>query len=334
METNTQAITIQEFNEKFNDWNKEDYYISSHGGTYRLLTVKDLNKSEKNEQFLNGLWLAYKEENQLKSVNGRTITNTLDSLLEQLARVTDPKVSESAVKEQLQVALKKKYIKLIEDNKIFYVSNDDKYLRYDENTRRWIHYKNDKGLYTFFKIVDKEQSSAFKIAMEETGHIKEEAVNTFKPVTDYQLNFCTRQHWLKPIPGVVHDAFRLGFKALCGENQQAQDSLEHTIAWKYLHPEEYKLPMFAISGEGGVLKNQILVKTMGVIFGSEQVLSTSCSNVLDGFNGEMLGKAVVFFDESKIDKTDYEKMKALIHNEKMNIEVKFGVKGSDTIDTS
>ncbi|MGJ0430884.1 primase-helicase family protein [Methylobacter sp.] len=327
MENNTQAVTIQQWNEKFNStWNKDDYYISSQGGSYKLITKKDLNKAENNEKFLQGLWLAYKEGNQLNTIKGREISNMLDHLLDQLARANDD--SESTIKEQLHDALKTKFKRIIEENKIYYVANEDKFLRYDEQNRRWIHYKNDKGLFNFFKIVDKEQIIAFKDALEELGHVKEEAVNTFKPVTDNQLNFCSTKHWLKPKPGIVHDAFKLGFKALCGEKQEAQDKLEHTIAWKYLHPEEYKLPMFAFNGEGGVLKNEILIGTLGVVFGQEQVVATSCADALEGFNGEMLGKTIVLFDESKIDKTNYEKLKARIQNEKMNIEVKFGVKGS------
>ncbi|MGZ8161412.1 MAG: primase-helicase family protein [Methylobacter sp.] len=229
---------------------------------------------------------------------------------------------------QLHLELKNKFKKIIIDNHIYYVALQDNYVQYDEPNRKWLHFKNNTGLFNFYKINGKDQIVAFKEALEETGNLKKEAVNTFRPVTDHQLNFCSRDNWLKPQPGEVHDAFRLGFKALCGEKQDAQDSLEHTIAWKYLHPEDYKLPMFAIHGEGGVLKNEILLGTLGVVFGKEQVLSTSCSAILEGFNGELLGKTIVMFDESKIDKTNYEKLKALVHNEQMHVNVKFGLAGS------
>jgi hypothetical protein len=251
---------------------------------------------------------------------------TVEAVQERLERAKQREKEE--VKKKLHLALKDKYKKIIEEDRIYYIAVQDTYVDFDADKRKWIHYKNDKGLFNLIDIRGKDQEFAFKEALKETGHLKKEAVNTFKPVTDKQLNFCSKDTWLKPKPGEVHDAFRLGFKALCGEKQDAQDKLEHTIAWKYLHPEDYKLPMFAIHGEGGVLKNEILLGTLGVVFGEEQVLSTSCSNVLDGFNGELLGKTVVLFDESKIDKTNYEKLKALVHNERMNINVKYGLSGT------
>jgi len=229
---------------------------------------------------------------------------------------------------ELKNKLKEKFKKIITDNRIFYIADKDLYVRYEIETRRWIHYKNSTGLFNFFNINGKEQVNAFREGLAECGHLKEEAVNTFKKTSKYQLNFCSNEHWLKPIKGEVHDVFRLGLKALCGEKQDAQDRLEHTIAYKYLNPWDYKIPMFAFNGEGGVLKNEFLIGTLGVVFGEEQVLSTSCSDALDGFNGEMLGKTVVFFDESKIDKLNYEKLKSLIHNEKMKINVKFGLAGT------
>lgn len=321
-----QVHTIDEFNTKFNTtWNKDDYYVSNNNGTLKLLTIKDLTKSEKSFEFLNGLWLVYKEGNQLKTTNGRGVTSLLETLLEQLNESTGQK---EQLTEQLQQALVSKYLKIIDEHKIFYVAAEDKYVRYSVEERKWKHYKNERGLFNYHNINDKHQIMAFKTALDIAGHKKEEVVNTFKSHTDNQLNFCTRDHWLQPIPGDVHPVFDFALRALSGENKTAQDYIEHVIAHKYLHPDNTKLPLTAINGEGGICKDEIIIGTLGVIFGNEQVLSTSCSTVLDGFNGEMLGKAIVFFNESKIEKTNYEKLKALVHSTTMPVDVKFGIKGT------
>lgn len=163
----------------------------------------------------------------------------------------------------------------------------------------------------------------FTQILEAGKRIHQDVTASFNHVSDDVLNLVDRRGWIQPKAGEVHPLFDCLLWSLAGESEEAREHIEHVIGWKYLHPEEFTLPCLVFYPEGGIGKNVLVDNVLATLFGAGQVVSVDTEKVSGAFNGMVVGKTVVFIDESQNDKLDMEKMKRLVGNRYIVINEKF-----------
>jgi hypothetical protein len=210
--------------------------------------------------------------------------------------------------------------KFICDNDIHYVLKAGKYLVWREN--EWIPIP-PANFKRFFPDWNKEFAEAVTISMQDMGRIHKDMTYSYRdlPNGDY-FNMVSRTNWLKPADGQHHWLFELLMFTLGGGKDENIEHLERVIAYKYMHPEEFRLPCLLIHGEGGIGKNLLVDKILHLIFDS-QTVSLLSDNALGQFNSLIKGKAVALIDESAADNTSRSKVKSIVHNGRLTLNEKF-----------
>jgi len=141
------------------------------------------------------------------------------------------------------------------------------------------------------------------------------------PISDY-FNMVSRKNWLKPADGRHHWLFEVLMFTLGGGKDENMEHLGRVIAYKYMHPEEFRLPCLLIHGEGGIGKNLLVDKILHLIFDG-QTVSLLTDNALGQFNSLIKGRAVALVDESAADNTSRSKVKSIVHNPRLTLNEKF-----------
>ena len=213
----------------------------------------------------------------------------------------------------------------------------------DEND---IHYIAEQGLYCFFNSViddwffvparlisgkksylkEKEIQATFTDMLEAQGRIFNRATHAFKIPPPEHLNLLRMTNWLKPIKGKYNKAFDILIRSLGDNKQENMEHLEHIIWYKYKHPEEFLLPCLVVFGQGGVGKDFFIKNFCQTIFGLNSSSAISVKD-LSGFNYDIVGKTIVYINESGQDKADMDILKQVVGSAEINFNKKFGPKG-------
>lgn len=219
-----------------------------------------------------------------------------------------------------------RYKELIEKDNVYFLVDRNKYVQHDAEAS-WI-FVESAALKVKYMLTSQEETTWFNEVVHMLGRVKDTAVNTFRPVSSNKLNTMTMDGWLQPAKGTVDPVFDILFDSLSGGRKEVKDHLEAVFTYKYIHPEEYKLPCITISGEGGAGKNETIELLFATVFGSQQVASIGTDEAFGTYNGQMLGKTVVYIDESIPDKTNAEKLKQRVGNKTIQVNVKYGLQGT------
>ena len=206
------------------------------------------------------------------------------------------------------------------DKEIYFIGDTDTYIEIFPDGNK-LYYRRNAFRDIYGKPAD--DSISIHVAMKELKKVRKSIVNTFKPYNKDFLNLMSTSNWLKPVPGAVHFMFDLLMDSLSCGDPEAREHIESVIAYKYLHPDEHRIPCIAWHGEGAAGKNT-LFDTLAVIFGDSQVGRLKYNDIFGDYNGGMLGKTVILIDEASIDNQSAEKMRQLIGNSKIYVNVKFG----------
>lgn len=124
-----------------------------------------------------------------------------------------------------------------------------------------------------------------------------------------------------------HPLIRALILSVAGGKEENRKHIEHLIWYKWKHPENYRLPALIISGEGAIGKNVFAEKFLSTVFGGRHMQST-ISNLTEKFNDHILGKAVVYIDESHDQKMNPSALRRFLGNETFDYEKKYGPKVS------
>ena len=160
--------------------------------------------------------------------------------------------------------------------------------------------------------------------MDTLKRMKDGVINSAKPNLPEKLfNAVDMSRWVKPAKKGVEDVWmKILINSLANGDPETKDYIEHIICYKYLHPEEIKLPVLWFYGEGGAGKNLFVESVLATLF-SQSNVATVGGRIFDGFNGQLLGKVVVFLDEVKINKTEFNLLKSWTWNKTLNVNIKY-----------
>lgn len=232
----------------------------------------------------------------------------------------------AAEREKRTAELMNNFKQAIESDDLYYIADRNRYCMFDDNDG-WLTFEQT-AVNTLYHIKGPDEVEQFKDAMFLSDRVKINAVNTFRACPSRKLNMLSRQHWLKPQEGEVEQIFDVLFNSLSGGRKNVREHIEKCFVYKYLHPEDYHLPCITISGEGGVGKNEVIERVFATVFGEQQVASIGTKEAFGAFNGQMLGKTVVFIDEAITDKVDTESLKRSVGNKTIQVNVKYGMQGT------
>lgn len=246
--------------------------------------------------------------------------------IEELQRKAEDAQRKAEAKERHRNESNDRFAEIIEKHSIYYLADRNRYVKFDKDDG-WLNFEQ-AGLNTLYNINGPDEVSWFKECLHMANRVKTNAVNTFRPCPDSKLNTLSTERWLQPEEGKVEDIFNILFSSLSGGRSEVRDHIEQCFVWKYCHPEDYLLPCITISGEGGVGKNELIERVFGTIFGEQQVASIGTKEAFGAFNGQMLGKTVVFIDEAITDKVDTESLKRSVGNKTLQVNVKYGLQGT------
>lgn len=215
---------------------------------------------------------------------------------------------------------------IIERDNVYYIADRNRYLIEGAN-HCWTP-MDPSGFRQYARLVETQEVKWFNENLHQLNRVKSTVVNTFNKTSPDVLNFLSTQDWLKPQEGPVDEIFNILFDSLSGGRQTVRDHIEKVFVYKYLHPEEYTLPCITISGEGGVGKNEVIEKVFATIFGDQQIAALGTEEAFGNFNGQMLGKTIVYIDEAIPSKVGAELLKRKAGNKTLQINVKYGVQGT------
>lgn len=205
-------------------------------------------------------------------------------------------------------------------NDIHYVLKLGKYLVFREN--EWIAVP-PANFKRFFSGWNKEFAEAVTVAMESMGRVHKDMTYSYRDlaVGDY-FNMVSRESWLQPGEGKHHWLFDILMFTLGGGKEENIEHLQRVVTYKFMHPEEFRLPCLLIHGEGGIGKNLLVDRILYLAFDG-QTVSLLADNALGAFNGLVKGKAVALIDESAADSTSRSKVKSIVHNQRLTLNEKF-----------
>src|SRR6185437_7540594 len=220
--------------------------------------------------------------------------------------------------------------KTVEGHNVFFLSDSNKYALSDINSKGSVVWTfiTAEAAAKFFNLSTAEEKRTFDGVLRELGRIKLRSVNSFNEQPANVLNLMTKDGWIDVADGPYDEIFDVLMTSLSGGRQHVRDHIEKVLVYKYLHPECYKLPCITISGEGGVGKNEFVEQVLGTIFGKQQIAVLGSEEAFGPFNGQMLGKTVVFIDEALSEKTNAESLKRKVGNETIQINMKYGIQGT------
>jgi hypothetical protein len=227
-----------------------------------------------------------------------------------------------------------KFQLLISKYDMYYLSNEGKYLlTTTKSTNKGIEVQRvlvaPTGLaaHTGLEFND-EGITALNNSLRSVSRMKIATVQSFREQNnDDILNLISTKGWLLPTPGDVHPIFDILMDSLSDGKKENREHIEKCLVYKYLHPECYRIPTQTISGRGGIGKNEFADGPLSCIFGVEQVVTLGSQEVFGTYNGQMIGRTVIYVDEAITDKVNVEKLKGYAGNPSISVNEKFGLQG-------
>lgn len=228
----------------------------------------------------------------------------------------------------------RRLLELIEKEDIFYIESEDKIYRREasKESNGIINYEYSpytmNAFFTGQRIGKKNKFALIKV-LEENNRKKLKIVSSFREHDNNRyLNTISRENWLIPSEDIkYHALFDIILDSLSDGDIEARKHIEHVIAWKYLHPESFDIPALCFNGAGNAGKNCFVSTILEQIFTKQMVTTTNASVFSSDFNGELAGKAVVMIDESDLSKAIQARIKSIVGNKTIKINVKYGGAG-------
>lgn len=246
--------------------------------------------------------------------------NTLSRLYSQLDALTKKQKQSNDNDKDITKEIRR----VIEQENLNYVAKAHRYVKlYDDPFRdRHISLKPE-AVREMYPLLRDNWSEFYEVLIA-MGRKYDTVDATFRDVPKHILNLM-KVDFLTPSPGDVHPLFHYLLISLGGGQAENVEHIERVITWKYLNPSDFMLPCLVIYGEGGVGKNLFVSSVLGTLFGRHAVWSGSGDRVLGGFNGALVGRAVVLIDEAVADKTDMERFKSFVGNPTLHVNEKYGL---------
>lgn len=215
---------------------------------------------------------------------------------------------------------------IIEAKDILYVGESNKYMMY-EKISGWRSYEQP-AIYKLLGLQKSWQKELLDEVLRAADRIKDYTTISFLETPKHVLNFLSTKDWLQPEEGSYHPIFNVLMESLSGGKQENRSHIEKCLVYKYKYPQEYKLPCITISGAGGAGKNEFVEQVLSTIFGERQVIALGTEQAFGQYNGQMIGKTIVFIDEAIVEKGDAEELKRKVGNKTISINEKYGLQGT------
>jgi uncharacterized protein DUF5906 len=219
----------------------------------------------------------------------------------------------------------REYLEDPQNERLYFVSTDNKFYRHLPTRREWVHITTDGLRNENQAIASKTRFALLKTTLRDNGRVY--ATKTYADprkgsVPGEALNLMIDDHWLKPNFERSENTKFFDYLLYTIGNYK-EENVQHilqVIGWKYENPGEYRLPCLCLYGEGGAGKNLFATTIMSVIFGESQCLPTKFKQI-ERWNGVLGGKMVVLFDEHP-NKEDQDGIKSIVGNPVLNVELK------------
>ncbi|MCD2450203.1 DUF5906 domain-containing protein [Methylicorpusculum oleiharenae] len=222
--------------------------------------------------------------------------------------------------------------KLLENEDIYWLQSDGKIHRKNSqkqpNGAVFIDYKPEAlGDFLLGNLLKFEDRFTLLKVLDRHGRKKLDLISSFTNNDEKYLNLTSRDNWLKPSDDKnYHYMFDVILDSLSDGDKEAKDHIEHCIARKYIHPEDYMIPCLSFNGEGESGKNCFVATVLKHIF-TDNMIGVPNTSVFGTFNGELRGKAIVMIDEGSLSSNNQNKLKAWLGNRKIMINTKYGASG-------
>ncbi len=192
---------------------------------------------------------------------------------------------------------------------------------------RWVPQTDRSLKNTFTPLLDNDCFKNFHLECDAKGVKYKDATSSFTKQPAHVFNMLSDFKWIQmhdDPDDKPHVIFDLLLKSLGGGVQANWEHIEKVIWSKYLHPENYLLPCLTIYGAGGnVGKNLFVEAVLTEIFGRIQVGKPTMEQLTGTFNDIIIGKAILFIDETVEDKVNHEKLKSILHTPTIDINMKY-----------
>jgi Family of unknown function (DUF5906) len=212
---------------------------------------------------------------------------------------------------------------LISERLIYYVSDAGIIVEYLPKQGLWINYKVPDFINGEFLAGIRGARSFLQRRLQTFRRSYRTQILSAKHQPPFMLNRFRRDHWVTPKQGKYHSVFDILIRSLGDNKTENMLHLMQVIAWKYLYPEDYTLPCVVIYGEGGAGKNTLVERVLGTLFGKRQVIAIR-QEQMRNFNGLIAGMVAVLLDEASSDKANMDQLKAMIGQESLVIDSKYG----------
>ncbi len=315
--------------------------------------IKKWESSKKYELSL-GVVVNYLKEHDIFIYQKREVDNSEDiAFVKKEIELLDEKVERIEANEKLTDDERKKQLKVVFDERTLKEKEVEQLIKDEEPTlydlvdelisERLIYYIADAGILTEYlrnqgvwidyKVPD-FINGEFLAGIKGARPFLQKRLQTFrrsyrtqtlsaKKQPSYILNRFRRDHWVTPKQGEYHSVFDILIRSLGDNKTENMLHLMQVIAWKYLYPEDYTLPCIVIYGEGGAGKNTLVERVLGTLFGKQQVIAIR-QEQMRNFNGLIAGMVAVLLDEASSDKANMDQLKAMIGQESLVIDPKYG----------
>lgn len=236
----------------------------------------------------------------------------------------EKKAAEQKEKEQ---KLATTLLPIVRSKDLYFVADRNRYMLYHEYGG-WKAYQPE-AMHKLLGLTADWEKVVFDDVLRADKRMKEATAITYLDTPDNVLNFLSMKEWLEPTPSKqYHPIFDILMDSLSGGKKENRDHIEKCLVYKYLHPEDYRLPCITISGAGGGGKNEFIEKVLATIFTERQVIVLGTDAAFGQFNGQMIGKTVVFIDEAIVERGDAESLKRKVGNKTISINEKYGLQGT------
>ena len=217
----------------------------------------------------------------------------------------------------------KKWVEVLKPIKLFYITKENKFYYYGQS-ESWITTLVDTAVRIKWNIENGIDYEAFMDVMRALGRVKDDGVYSFYHENNPMiLNMMNRDLWLKPTEGDHHSIFDVLLNSLSDGREDIKDHIEQIIYWKYTHPEDYRIPAMVIYGEGGLGKNEFVLRVLKTIFHGSKVESLNSEMVVGDYTGMLIGNAVTLVNEVHgMTMKQMAKLKDLIGNQYISLNPK------------
>lgn len=281
-----------------------------------------------NTEILTGLIEAYEDELKLTETDQnqtpKQMAKNKSRLLKSIADTKSKLEKLNNNDEQNYDELRTEFEKIILKLDLYYVMNLDRWVLWGEDGKS--QFVTTKALNTYFNGLRRaDVYDVFDGLIVDLDRKKTSSVCTFREILPDQLNMLKTDFCL--IPDTAEDPhwfFDLVLTSIGARVPENIDHIEKLILAKYFNPANYLLPALVVWGHNGSIgKSLFASKLLTTVFGKNSVADNVAMNdVTRQFNSHVIGKTVVFINESIEDKVDVNRLNQTLQSETLWLEPK------------